>query len=142
LAASAVPGRTMPFERGFTALPGTCLGSGCWLEERAAASLLERVLDSFWEVVREEARVLFSDVKRAFSLERAASSFFIEVRSDVRVWRSVICCLRALMTASWSVVGVSHFSSLRDCRAYLSLSAQSSSSAAQSSSLCLRTLPP
>jgi hypothetical protein len=36
----------MPFDRGFTALPGTFLVSGAW-EDRAAASLLERVLDSF-----------------------------------------------------------------------------------------------
>jgi hypothetical protein len=92
----------MPFERGLTALPGTCLDSGC--EERAAASLLERVLLSLCEVVRESVSFLLSEVRRAFSLERAASSRLRDVRSDVRDWRSVICCLSALMTASWSAV--------------------------------------
>jgi hypothetical protein len=105
-AASAVPGSTMPFDLAFTALPGTFLVSGCW--ERAAASLLERVLLSFWAVARESVSFLFSEVRRALSLERAASSFFNGARSDVRVWSSVICCLSALMTASWSVLAVSH----------------------------------
>jgi hypothetical protein len=87
----------MPLDLGFMALPGTGLSG--W---RAAASLEERVLDSFWAVVRSEVRDLLDAVRRAFSLERAASSFLRDVMSEVRDWRSVTCCFRALMTASWS----------------------------------------
>jgi hypothetical protein len=87
----------MPLERGLTALPGTGLSG--W---RAAASLFDRFFDSVWAVVRDVVRVLLEAVRRAFSLERAASSFLRDVMSDVRDWRSVTCCLRDLMTASWS----------------------------------------
>jgi hypothetical protein len=97
LAASSAPGSTTPAVRGFTALPGTVFSG---TEERAAANLVERVLFSDCAAVSESVRVLVEVVRRAFSLEREASSFFREVMSEVRDWRSVICCLRALITAS------------------------------------------
>jgi hypothetical protein len=46
--------------------------------------------------------VLVSEARRAFSLELAASSFLREEMSEVRDWRSATCCLKALITASWS----------------------------------------
>lgn len=89
----------MPFVLGLTALPGTFLASGC-TDERAAASLFDSVLFSFCDVVSDSLSFLVSELRRAFSFESAANSFFIDARSDVRDWRSVTCCLRALMTAS------------------------------------------
>lgn len=105
LAASAVPGRTTPVVRAFTALPGT-LASG-WLEERAAANLVFKVLFSFCEVLSESASLLFSAVRAALVFVSAATSLFLVAISDVRAWRSATCCLSALITASWSFIFIS-----------------------------------
>jgi hypothetical protein len=59
---------------------------------------------SFCAVLRESASFLFSDVREVFVLVRAAMDLLSEAISEVRDWRSVICCLRALITASWSAV--------------------------------------
>lgn len=99
-AASALPGSTTPVERGLAALPGT-LVSGC-VEERAAASLVLRVVFSFCAVLSESASFLFSAVRVVFVFVRAAMDLLREVSSDVRDCKSATCCLRALMTASWS----------------------------------------
>lgn len=47
LAASALPGRTTPVDRALTALPGTLASEDVLAEERAAASLVLRVVFSF-----------------------------------------------------------------------------------------------
>ena len=100
LAASALPGSTTPVLRALTALPGTLLASG-W---RAAASLVLSVEFSFCAVLRESASFLLSAVREVFVLVRAAMDLLSEAISEVRDWRSVICCLRALITASWSAI--------------------------------------
>lgn len=102
-AASALPGSTTPVLRALTALPGTLFASG----PRAAASLVLSVAFSFCAVLRESASFLLSAVREVFVLVRAAMDLLSEAISEVRDWRSVIWCLRALITASWSALCVS-----------------------------------
>jgi hypothetical protein len=64
--------------RAFTALPGIFFCSEG--AERAAASLLDRDLFSFWAIVREVVSFLFSDSRVVFADLSAASSFFAEER--------------------------------------------------------------
>lgn len=52
-------------------------------EERAAASFVVSVLFSFSALLREIARVLFSDLSCAFSLERLEISFLRDELSEV-----------------------------------------------------------
>lgn len=105
LAASALPSKTTPVVRGLTALPGI-LDSGAE-EERAAASLVLSVVLSFCAVLRASARDLFSAVREALVFVRAAMDLLRDAISEVRDWRSATCCLRASITASWSVLSVS-----------------------------------
>jgi len=98
LAASAVPGSTTPLLLGFIALPGTALVSCC--DERAAESLLDKVLFSLCADASESVSFLFSVARRTDSFEAERSSFLSIVSSDVRDCRSETCCLRALIMAS------------------------------------------
>lgn len=54
-------------------------------------------------MLRDSTREFFSEVREALVLVRAAMDLFREAISEVRDWREAICCLSALITASWSV---------------------------------------
>lgn len=139
-AASALPGSTTPVVRALTALPGT-LVSGC-VDERAAASLVLSVVFSFCAVLSESASFLFSVVRAVFVFVRAEMDLLRDVSSEVRDCRSATCCLRALITASWSVGGSVGLCGKRRFETYPLRLGLSASSAGRSWTPCLKSRLP